>query len=1031
MLTPRPNSSVLSMNSISQASLKSIFAFLSIFFLTTPKAQRHNDLPSQTISFSNVLTTTMETTSLLGLLQKAAQTHPNNTITTINTSHAPHTFTYSTLYHQTLLRSQRLLHLHQDQIAANLVVLLHVNNQYDSIIWFWAIVAAGGIPCMSTTFSKDIEQRERHIGVLRKILEEPLVITSEELLSEFGGAGEGLSICSINSLEAVEIGENEEVSGSVIMDYPESNIGLGKESNYTSANHSPQNSAILMLTSGSSGASKAVPLTTSQILASLSGKIALHTTTTADVFLSWTGLDHVANLLEIHLHAVALCANQIHVPSSAVLAEPLQFLHWCSEYKVSYTFAPNFFLGAIIRSLEASEAARQPLSLDLINLRALISGGESNVTETVVRLQSLLQRHRIPPHFLRPGLGLTETCAGAIYSTSCPSVDISLGVKNCSVGYPTPSICVRIVSTSGDPITSHNEIGLLELSGPAVFAQYWNDPKKTEESFTADGYFKTGDMALLDKEGRLHLTGRQKETIIINGVNHYPAAIESVLEAANIPGLTPSYTVAFPYRPADYDTEVLCIIYLPVYDEDDHSAHLATAVAVSKAVVVFCGVRPWKILPLSIEHLQKSSLGKLSRPKIRAAFENGAYEEFEKRDEEIKALHTAQCQKAEPLQTPTEEVLLSVFKGLFPASIAEINRHTDLFSLGFSSVDLLTLQSRLQISLKITSIPLPTIFSTPILHELAAALDNIESSKEYDPVVVLQPKGSKPPLWFIHPGLGEVLIFMNLSRYILDRPVYALRARGFNNEPFFSSMDDIISCYHSAIKSRQPSGPYYIAGYSFGSIVAFEIAKRMEADGDEVGFLASFDQAPYFKERARGYDWFEIVLSVSFFLYLITEEYARSWLPTARTLTRDQVLDHVWALAPPKRIAELGIDKDKLARWADLAFDLKKITWDYDPVGKVKGMDVFYTGPLVGVVKAKTAEEWFEGWISKWAQHVESAEDHEETKEENATDGAIVKQNKGVKFHFVGGTHRTMISPPHLQAFQKVFKEAMAARGMD
>lgn len=1002
------------MNSILQASLKSVFSLLSISFRTTPKIQRHDKVSSPPSIVSNELTMMMEITSILQLLQKAAQTHPKNTIITINIFNSPHTLTYASLYNQTLLRSQKLLHLYQDQLATNPVVLLHLSTQHDSIIWFWAIVAARGIPCMSTAFSKDVEQRERHISVVRKILREPLVITSEELLSEFGNAKEELSICTIERIEGIDIGENQE-----------------KKSTYTAENHLPQNPAILMLTSGSSGASKAVPLTTPQILSSLAGKISLHATTTSDVFLSWTGLDHVANLLEIHLHAMALCAKQIHIHTTVVLAEPLKFLQWCSQYKVSYTFAPNFFLGAIIRALEASESAKQLLTYDLSNLRAFISGGESNVTETAVRFQSLLQRHAIPPHFLRPGLGLTETCAGAIYSTSCPSVDIFSGVEHCSVGYPTPSICVRIVSPSGEPITSHNEVGLLELSGPAVFRGYYKNPEKTEESFTADGYFKTGDMALFDKDGRLHLTGRQKETIIINGVNHYPTAIESVLGAANIAGLTPSYTVAFPHRPKDHGTEVLCVIYLPTYEDGDHAAHLATVAAVSKAVVVFCGVRPWKVLPLSIEYLQKSSLGKLSRPKIRAAFENGVYSKFEKRDQKIKAIHSTQFQNSEPAHTPTEEALLLVFKELFPASVAEINRNTDLFSLGFSSVDLLTLQSRLQTSLKITSIPLPTIFSTPTLHELAIALDNIQSSKEYDPVVILQPKGLKPPLWFIHPGLGEVLIFMNLSRYILDRPVYALRARGFNNEPLFSSMDDIISCYYSAIKSRQPSGPYCIAGYSFGSIIAFEIAKRMEADGDEVGFLASFDQAPYFKQRARGYDWFEVILSVSFFLCLITEDYARSWLPTARTLTRSEVLDHVWALAPPKRIAELGIDKDKLARWADLAFNLKKITWDYDPIGKVRGMDVFYTRPLVGIVKAKTVEEWFEGWISKWSRHVESTKKHKEMKEENASDGTIVKKNKGIKFHFVGGTHRTMISPPHLQAFQKVFKEAMAAKGMD
>lgn len=70
-------------------------------------------------------------------------------------------------------------------------------------------------------------------------------------------------------------------------------------------------------------------------------------------------------------------------------------------------------------------------------------------------------------------------------------------------------------------------------------------------------------------------------------------------------------------------------------------------------------------------------------------------------------------------------------------------------------------------------------------------------------------------------------------------------------------------------------------------------------------------------------------------------------------------------------------------------------------------MDVFYTGPLVGIVKARTMEEWFEDYISKWKEFAGEA-----------------------TFHVVGGTHRTMISPPHLVGFVKVFKGVLESRGL-
>lgn len=111
--------------------------------------------------------------------------------------------------------------------------------------------------------------------------------------------------------------------------------------------------AVLMLTSGSTDSPKAVCLHQGQIISSLRGKSIHHGTVKDDIFLNWIGLDHVANLTEIHLHAVSLGAQQVHVQGANVLAQPFYFLDIIHSQKVTYTFAPNFFLTALIRSLES------------------------------------------------------------------------------------------------------------------------------------------------------------------------------------------------------------------------------------------------------------------------------------------------------------------------------------------------------------------------------------------------------------------------------------------------------------------------------------------------------------------------------------------------------------------------------------------------------------------------------------------------------------------------------------------------------
>lgn len=98
-------------------------------------------------------------------------------------------------------------------------------------------------------------------------------------------------------------------------------------------------------------------------------------------------------------------------------------------------------------------------------------------------------------------------------------------------------------------------------------------------------------------------------------------------------------------------------------------------------------------------------------------------------------------------------------------------------------------------------------------------------------------------------------------------------------------------------------------------------------------------------------------MTVAVFLGLMGEGYAYENLPAMRKLTQTQVLDHIFELAPPSRLDELCMTREKLDNWAQLAWQLKVIAHDYNPEGRVKQMDVFYTGPLIGLVKAKTMEE--------------------------------------------------------------------------
>ncbi|KAL8829806.1 MAG: hypothetical protein Q9191_001809 [Dirinaria sp. TL-2023a] len=872
------------------------------------------------------------------------------------------------------------------------IVLLHFDNHRDGIEWFWSAITAGYTPVISTPFTNDLEQRKKHISHLQTLLKDPLILTTEKLVPDFLGM-EGLKLETIEKIR----------KGSSVTD------GVSRHDPTTagSSKH-PEAVAVLMLTSGSTGNAKAVCLRHGQLLLSIQGKSKHHGTDRSDTFLNWIGLDHVANLTETHLHAMLHAADQIHVKAADLLLDPRMFLTLISKHKVTHSFAPNFFLASLRAALEKPGPFKSTSEPDLSQFRILISGGEANVVETASALTNLLRKYNLPTdtEVVRPGFGMTETCAGSIYSKKCPSYDVAHNLEFNSLGTCIPGLNMRITTEDG-VAAGPNEVGGLELSGEVLFREYYNNPKATEEAFTSDGWFITGDRALVDTNGYLCLTGRAKESIIINGVKYFPHELESALENATIEGVTPSYTVVFPHRPKGSQTEVLCVVYLPTYRPDDILARVSANDVISRVCVMQSGVKPYQIIPLEAHLLLKSSLGKLSRTKIRTAFESGAYSAYQKVNNEI-LLSYREAHREAPSNS-AEARILTLYAELFDLPEDDIGVNTSLFEMGVSSVEIIKLKTRIENELELEDeIPIITMMTNPTIRNLAAALKRLKSPQKYSPVVTLQASGTKTPLWLVHPGVGEVLVFLNLAKYIVDRPVYALRARGFDvRESYFNDIPEVISTYHAAIKEVQPSGPYAIAGYSYGSMIAFETTKVLESKGDKVQFLGAFNLPPHIKFRMRQLDWVEVILNLSYFLDLIPEDYAHEISPDMHKLaTHEEVLDFIISKAPPTRMAEMALDKPKLTNWADLAYRMQAIAQDYDPSGMVTSMDVFYAIPLAAVAQNK--QQWREQHLNKWSDFVATPP----------------------KFHEVEGAHYTMISPTHVFTFQKTLRAALHARGL-
>ena len=876
-----------------------------------------------------------------------------------------------------------------DGVVADSKILLHLDQHSQNIEWFWSTIIAGLLPVMSPPSVNDINQQRKQLIHLHELLQDLIILTSKKLVPDCLG----LNQPSIHTIESLDDGNEEQ--------YPRTEFAdVGKQRH---------GSAVLMLTSGSTGNAKAVNLTSRQILSSVRGKSAIHGTNSTDVFLNWIGMDHVACLIEIHLHAMSLGAEQIHVHASDLLKNPLYFLELISKHRVTYTFAPNFFLAALRRSLETADHC----DFDLSCLRIIVTGGEAAVVENCSVLTQCLRRFKIPENrdVIRPGFGMTETCAGSIYGSSCPTYDMKHNLEFASLGSCMPGINMRIMGDTG-ATAAINEVGNLQVSGPVVFKSYYNNTQATLDSFTEDGWFITGDRAALDANGCLSLAGRLKDNIIINGIKHFPHEIETALEEAHISGATASYYVIFSHRPKLSETETYCVVYLPSYDLNDGRARTETADAIIQSCIIAVGARPYRVIPLESSQLPKTTLGKISRAKIRTAFESGLFTEAQDaNDSAIRGYRNdrANCVLTKKPSTDLERRILEIFAQCFGLHAQNIGVDSSIFSFGVTSMHLIRFKRELEDHLALdTEIPLITILASPDIRRLAKALEINAAEAAYNPVVALQPHGTHAPLWLVHPGVGEVLVFLNLAKHITDRPVYALRARGFNRgEKFFESIPEIVSTYHTHIKRVQPIGPYAIAGYSFGAMLAFEITKVLERHGDEVHFLGSFNLPPHIKTRMKQLDWTEVVLNLSYFLNLITEQHAQRISSHLHSLpTHQLVLRQIMDSAPPARLAELALTAEKLSNWASLAHAMQRAAIDYEPRGTAASIDVFVANPLASVAGSK--KEWYEKHLTRWEEFSRSE----------------------VKFWDVEGAHYTMINEEFVRGFQKSLKRALKERGL-
>ncbi len=431
--------------------------------------------------------------------------------------------------------------------------------------------------------------------------------------------------------------------------------------------------------------------------------------------------------------------------------------------------------------------------------------------------------HRYPPKSFPSQFanlyGPTENTVMATGSILEPGID---GAP--SIGRPMSNVRVYILDTHGRP-TPIGVPGELHITGYGLARGYLNRPDLTAKAFVPDLFsntpgarmYRTGDLVRYRSDGQIEFLGRIDTQVKVRGYRIELGEIEAVL--ASHPQVREAVVDA---RDDGRGGKQLVAYYAPegcAPAPQDLAAHLRAAL-------------PDHMVParyMAIERIPLTPNGKVDRRALPEL------------DEPLAATRAYVAPR-----TPEEETIARVWQEVL--GVERVGVHDNYFELGGHSLTAIQLLSRLKEATGM-EVSIQALFSTPTVEGLAASLSGGPDAPDSAPVVeggVLVPlraEGGKRPFFCAAPATGVAFPYYGMALHIEPgRPFYALQDPRVGSQPVsISSIEELATHYIAAMRRVQPHGPYFLGGWSYGGVVAFEMARQLEAEGERVDSLILFD----------------------------------------------------------------------------------------------------------------------------------------------------------------------------------------------
>jgi non-ribosomal peptide synthetase component F/thioesterase domain-containing protein/acyl carrier protein len=569
----------------------------------------------------------------------------------------------------------------------------------------------------------------------------------------------------------------------------------------------PDQPACVVLTSGSTGRPKAVVNCQRALQQRVAQSINAAHINAEDRLLTLGPLSSIVGVRDVI--TALLAGASIHL-LDAQRADPGRILNFIGSRAITVLFAAPALLRSTIRY--ARERASPALRLVRV-------GGDAMLWSDIDSLRDWL----VPDAAIQSIYAATEAPMMQWFvDEACRGED-----PRVPIGYPLPGNPLAIVDESGRA-AARGEVGELIVRSPYVALGSWIGGRGVVDSrgkhgTHAERVFRTGDLVRARSDGLLERLGRKDRQVKIRGVR---IELEGVECAVRRHPLVRDVGVL---ARAGADGETILIAYVSARDDAPESLLEELRTSMRSA--------PQPMQPAlwyRLEQIPRLPNFKLDVHALRALDAVRAMEE--KRRARL-AVRTPVL-RSDCIEPTVARIWQEVLQA--PAGASE----PDFFQMGGDSLKAIRFVSELERALGV-ELPVTLINEAPNFGKLCAALRERRTSR-YVPLVLLKEGAGPPPLYFVHGLGGNVAELFAVARSMsYPGAVCGIQARGLRAEerPHLT-VEAMAVEYLKEIKARQPQGPYCLCGYSFGGLVAFEMARRLRLSGDIVGFVGLFDTLP-------------------------------------------------------------------------------------------------------------------------------------------------------------------------------------------